>query len=298
MIRRPQHSGHLLIPSPRSPLHQQAGKVSGVFQAGPFPSPHTVQSMFSKPTNPYVVEGHGLFDASKGEFVVENGQINCGQLLMLPKVCLQTCETEGLVEFGSIIFARPIWLGKVQVATGAIAAVLVAMNFLLIFQLDFAVLNPWYGRVLMFGPCCLMLMALSPWVLFQPTIHVKGYLLKHRRRTWLTAGLFSAVTSLPFLIVFFGFVTRSAPWSISQLFSTESWWPIVMLVAAIGAGRLLRRLLEWHWRTTRTRGLVFKATLIGNGLFAVSGFTSEFLAALNHSSPLDPVDPDGSSDFL
>lgn len=254
--------------------------------------------MSVEPPNPYAVEGHGLFDSSKGEFVVENGKIICGQLLKLPKVCLQTSETDDLNEFATMIFARPIWLGKVQVATSVIAAVLVAMNFLLIFQLDFAVLNPWYGRVLMFGPCCLMLMALSPWVLFQPTIHLKGYLLKRRRRTWLTAGLFSAVTSLPFLIIIFGFVTRSAPWSISAVLSSESWWPIVMLVAAIAAGRLLRRLLEWHWRTTRTRGLVFKATPIGSGLFAVSGFTPEFLAALIHSLPLVPVDPDGSSNFL
>lgn len=254
--------------------------------------------MSIEPANPYAVEEVGLFDRSKGEFVVEDGRIICGQLLKLPKVCLQTCETEDLVEFGSMIFARPVWLGKVQVAAGVIAAALVAVNFLLIFQLDFAVLSSWYGRVLMFGPCCLMLMAMSPWVLFQPTIHVKGYLLKRRRRTWLTAGLFSAVTSLPFLIVFFGFATRLAPWSISQLFSTESWWPIFSLVAAIGAGRLLRQLLQWHWRTTRTRGLVFKATPIGNGLFAVSGFTPEFLAALNHSLPLVPVDPDGSSTLL
>ena len=253
--------------------------------------------MSIEPANPYAVEGYGLFDSSKGEFVVENGRIICGQVLKLPKVCLQTSETDDLGEFATMIFAKPIWLWKVQIATGAIAAALVALNFLLIFQLDFAVLKSWYGRVLMFGPCCLMLMALSPWVLFQPTIHLKGYLLKSRRRTWLTAGLFSAVTSLPFLIVFFGFVTRSAPWSISAVLSSESWWPIIMLVTAIAAGRLLRSLLEWHWRTTRTRGLVFKATPIGNGLFAVSGFTPEFLAALNHLLPLRAVDTHGSCDF-
>jgi hypothetical protein len=59
-----------------------------------------------------------------------------------------------------------------------------------------------------------------------------------------------------------------------------------MLAGAIATGSMLRRLLEWHWRATRTRGLVFKAKQIDNGLFAVSGLTPEFLSQVS-SQPKD-----------
>jgi hypothetical protein len=70
-------------------------------------------SMPIEQPNPYAVEGPSRFDTSKGEFVVDQSHILCGPLLRLPKACLQTTETEDLVEFGSIIIARPAWLWKV-----------------------------------------------------------------------------------------------------------------------------------------------------------------------------------------
>lgn len=236
--------------------------------------------------SPYAVEGPSRFDMSKGEFVVEHGHIICGPLLRLPKFCLQTNETEDLVEFGSIIFARPAWLWKVQVVFGCIAIVLIALAFFLLFHLDAISMSSWFGKMLVYGPGGLMLLMVLPWFLFKSPVRLYGYLSQRRRRTWLTAGLLSIITSLPFLIILVGLSTRSAPWSIATLFDAESWWPIVMLVGAIAAGKVLRRLLELHWRTTRTRGLVFKAKPIDNDLFAVSGFTPEFLSQIS-SPPKD-----------
>lgn len=235
--------------------------------------------------NPYAVQRPSRFDMSKGEFVVEHGHIICGPMLRLPMVCLQTNETEDLVEFGSIIFARPAWLWKVQVVVGGIGILLIALAFFLLFRLDAISMSSWFGKMLVFGPGCLMLIIILPWFLFKSPVRLHGYLSKRRRRTWLTAGLFTTITSLPFLIVFIGLTTRAAPWSISELYST-SWWPVVMIVGAIATGNMLRRLLEWHWRKARTRGLVFKAKPIDNGLFAVSGFTPEFLNQLS-SQPND-----------
>lgn len=235
--------------------------------------------------SPYAVEGPSRFDTSKGEFVVEHGHIICGPLLRLPNVCLQTNETEDLVEFGSIIFARPAWLWKVQVVVCSLAIVLMALAFFLLFHLDAISMSSWFGKMLVYGPGCLILLIVLPWFLFKSPVRLYGYLSKRRRRTWLTAGLLTTITSLPFLIVFVGLSTRSAPWSISAL-SSASWWPVVMIVGAIATGNMLRRLLEWHWQTSRTRGLVFKAKLIDNGLFAVSGFTPEFLSQVS-SQPKD-----------
>jgi hypothetical protein len=163
---------------------------------------------------------------------------------------------------------------------GCIAMVLIALAFFLLFQLDAISMSSWFGKMLVFGPGCLMLMTVLAWFLFKSPVRLHGYLSKRRRRTWLTVGLLTTIMSLPFLIVMVGFSTRSAPWSISKV-SSESWWPVVMLVGAIATGNMLRRLLEWHWRTTRTRGLVFKAKQIDNGLFAVSGFTPEFLSQIS-----------------
>ena len=235
--------------------------------------------------SPYTVEGPSRFDTSKGEFVVDHSHIICGPLLRLPKVCLQTNETEDLVEFGSILFARPAWLWKVQVVFGCLAIVLIALAFFLLFHLDAISMSSRFGKILVYGPGGLMLLMVLPWFLFKSPVRLYGYLSKRRRRTWLTAGLLTTITSLPFLIVIVGLSTRSAPWSISK-FSSESWWPVVVLVGAIANGNMLRRLLEWHWQTSRTRGLVFKAKLIDNGLFAVSGFTPEFLSQLS-SQPKD-----------
>lgn len=245
----------------------------------------SLMSMPIEQPNPYVVEGASPLDTSKGEFVVDQSHIICGPLFKLPKVCLQTGETDDLVEFGSIIFARPAWLWKVQVVVDCIVTVLIAFVFFLLFQLDAISMSSWFGKMLVYGPGCLMLMTVLPWFLFKSPVRLHGYLSKRRRRTWLTAGLLTTITSLPFVIVIVGFSTRSAPWSISK-FSSQPWWTVVMLAGAIAAGSMLRRLLEWHWRITRTRGLVFKAKQIDNGLLAVSGLTPEFLSQVS-SQPKD-----------
>ena len=236
--------------------------------------------MSIEPANPYAVEGHDLFDTARGEFAVEEDRIICGPLLKLPRVCLQTCETQDLTEFGTVIFARPMWFWKVQAVTGVIAAVLIALYFYRIFQLDTVLLSSSYRNVLLFGPCCLLLLVRSPSVMFKPPIQLNGYLARRCQRKWLATVLLSAVTSLPFVIVFVGLVIGSGPSSLSAILSSRSWWPAILLVGSIAAGRVLRGLLERHWETTRTRGLILKATPVGNGLFAVSGFTREFLAAL------------------
>jgi hypothetical protein len=237
----------------------------------------SLTSMPIEQPNLYAVEGPSRFDTSKGEFVVDQSHIICGPLLKLPKVCLQTTETEDPVEFGSIIFARPVWLWRLQVVVGCIAMVLIAFAYFLLFRFDAISMSLWPGKLLVFGPVCLTAVIVLPWHFMKSPVRVHGYLSKRRRPAWFMAGLLVFVTSLPFLIVLVGFISRSAPWSISAMFSSESWWPVVMLIGAIATGNMLRRLLEWHWRTTRTRSLVFKAKPIDNGLFAVSGFTPEFL---------------------
>ncbi len=245
-------------------------------------SPRGFDSMLEQADNPYAVLESHPFDAKKGEFVVQGNRIICGKLLKLPKICLQTGVTEDLVETGSMIFVRPPWLWKLQLAAGVTLVVAIALVFYLIFHLDMATISSRFGKFLIFGPGCLtllLLMVLSPAPWLVPTVRLNGYMSKKHRRTWMTSLLLTSLTSLPFFVVLIGF-TRSSPWSLTMVMSFESWWPIAIIVGAIASGKLLRRLLEWHWRSTRTRGIDFKGEQLSDGLFAIHGFSPEFLRQL------------------
>lgn len=95
-----------------------------------------------------------------------------------------------------------------------------------------------------------------------------------------TVALLMLVTGLPFWILILGTILNFPVISITALMFSDSWMALVLVAGAVIFGKVLRRLLEWHWRNTRQRGLVFRAEQVSDGVFLVTGFSSEYLAAL------------------
>lgn len=111
------------------------------------------------------------------------------------------------------------------------------------------------------------------------SVSIRGYIASRQRRPMGIAALLMLATGLPFWVLMLG--TMLGYWfSIKALMFSDSWMPLSLVVGAVISVRFLRRLLEWHWRNTRQRGLVFRAEQVNDGVFLVTGFSSEFLTAL------------------
>ena len=230
------------------------------------------------PDNPYSAPEMGPFDSKLGTFSLRGDGILCGSVLKLPQICLQTGETNDIHEVRSFVQAASPWLWKSHLAAGLVGDLTVAASMTLFqFAVELSKSPIWfYSIVLALGIVALFALVRS---LLTQSVSIRGYIARKQRRPMGTAALLMLATGLPFWVLMLG--TMLGYWfSIKALMFADSWMPLTLVVGAVISVRFLRRLLEWHWRNTRQRGLVFHAEQVSDGVFLVTGFSSEFLAAL------------------
>ncbi len=233
--------------------------------------------------NPYAVTESAEFHSTKGEFVLQGDKILCGSLLKLPQICLQTGATEDVVAYQPRIPVRSPWLWKLKLATGILAALAFVGYMAALFVLD--------AGSNLFGILLLMIVAsgvaffaaIGPMSLLAPSVKIHACVGRKQRRSFGAQALLTLVTGLPFWFVIFGTISRSSTFSIPALTFSDSWMPLILVVSAVAVSRVLRRLLVWHWRSTRDFGLNLRAESLNNGEFLVSGFSPEFLDALRRT---------------
>ncbi len=238
------------------------------------------------PDNPYSVAESEPFDSKMGTFLLQGDGILCGRVLKLPQICLQTGETNDVVEYQSYAPAESPRLWKFRVAVGLFGVVFFAASMTVVFQFAHELRNsPMCSYWVVSAPAITFLIAMGWWSLLAQSVSIRGYIARKQRRQMGTVALLILVTGLPYGIltlgmIFDGMILDSYVYSIRALMFSDTWMPLFLVVGAVISGSVLRRLLKWHWRNTRQRGLVFRAEQANDGVFLVTGFSSEFLAAL------------------
>jgi hypothetical protein len=237
-----------------------------------------MQQMTNVLINPYSAPEMGPFDSKMGTFSLRGDGILCGSVLKLPQICLQTGDTSDLVEgplrLSTRVASPRLW--KLRLAAGLFGVSIFAAS-MTSFQycLELSKSPMWHYSV-MTAPGIGLLLALGPWSLLAQSVSIRGYIARKQYRQMGTVVLLMLVTGLPYLILTFGPILDLPVISIPGSMFSDLFMTLMMFVVSVN----LVRLLEWHWRNTRQRGLVFRAEQVNDGVFLVTGFSSEFLAAL------------------
>jgi hypothetical protein len=248
--------------------------------------------MTTEPDNPYLSPASPPASFQHGGFAVKAEGLICGNVVKLPKICLQTGQTDDVVEVHFEAFdERGLWkirgiavvLAVIGIATSLGVLLFASASLVQRYQAAFILPMIVGGVALLIGT--------TGWHIGAPRVKVCGYISQQLRRSMLIKMLMFLITKLPLWIVLSGTVIGSA-WRANPIPTFADSWTLPGLIAfAYLCSRILMGLLEYHWKRTRDRGIVLEAKGLDNGLFLVSGFSTVFLGAVTEKEEMAHDEP-------